>query len=115
MQEETVENCRIESTSLGMERGFSITFWITLSGAGWGQSLGGYHLGSIEKGGFAPGLVAIAQILDVVGVESWEQLPGQLIRAKTFGLGSNKPPIIGNIIKDKWFDLAAFMEQNRQR
>jgi hypothetical protein len=44
----------------------------------------------------------IARVLDVVGVDSWEELPGKHIRVDHDEWG----PIhrIGNIIEDKWFD-----------
>lgn len=114
LEELRTENARISSVSLGIERGFSITFWVTLEGDGWGQSLGGFHLGSVDKGGFAPGLVAIAHILETVGVEKWEDLPGKYVRAKVGCPGSSLAPIIGNVIKDKWFDLHRFMKETKE-
>ena len=49
----------------------------------------------------------ISEILDVVGVDKWEDLPGKYIRFEDGGWGSTVTKI-GNIIKDKWFDMRNF-------
>lgn len=49
------------------------------------------------------------KIMDTVGVERWEDLPGKYIRVESGGWGSTITKI-GNIIKDKWFDLKEFFE-----
>lgn len=101
------QNARISSVRLGFDRDIILTFWVTVEGKGWGQSVGGYILarkGDLE--GYGKGLAAIANLLEVVGVESWEQLKGQLIRVKDVGgPGSSDPPVIGHIIDDKWWDI----------
>ena len=50
---------------------------------------------------------AISKILDVVGVDKWEDLPGKHIRFEDAGWGSTVTKI-GNIITDKWFDMREF-------
>ena len=50
---------------------------------------------------------AISKILEVVGVDEWEDLPGKYIRIEYKGLGSTVTKI-GNIIEGKWFDLNEF-------
>lgn len=50
---------------------------------------------------------AISKILDVVGVDKWEDLPGKHIRFEDAGWGSTVTKI-GNIITDKWFDMRGF-------
>lgn len=101
------ENARISGVRLGFDRDIFLSFWVTVEGKGWGQSIGGYVLAKKgETEGFAKGFVAIANLLNVVGVESWEELRGQLIRVKDVGgPGSSTPPIIGNIIDDEWWDI----------
>ena len=49
----------------------------------------------------------ISKILDVVGVNNWEDLPGKYIRFEDNGRGSGITKI-GNIIDDKWFDFEEF-------
>lgn len=115
---EVVVNARIAGTRITNEDHGILTFWITLEWRGGDQCFGGYALvvGSPEnRKGFGPGLVAIEKILETVGVSSWEALKGQLVRAKIGQLGTSRPPIIGHIMEDKWFDLKSFMEQGSNR
>ena len=46
----------------------------------------------------------ISKILEVVGVDKWEDLPGKYIRFEDNGFGSNVTKI-GNIIDEKWLDF----------
>lgn len=50
---------------------------------------------------------AITKILDVVGVDSWENLKESYIRIKDKGLGSTITEI-GNLMEDKWFNIEGF-------
>lgn len=49
----------------------------------------------------------ISKILDVVGVNNWEDLTGKYIRFEDNGRGSEITKF-GNIINDKWFDIEEF-------
>lgn len=114
---ETV-NAKIANTMLGFEDHGIMTFFLYLEWPGAGQGLGGFaiDIGSRESGerrGFGAGISAIRKILEVVGVQKWEDLKGKLVRAKVDGWGSSRVPIIGNILEDKWFDLKDFMERHR--
>ena len=110
-----IENARITSTSITMKDHGCLTFWLTLEGHGWGVGFGGYcighgFLGSKEfKAENGYGLEAMMRIMDVVGVDSWEDLKGKYVRCGLDGWGG-KCVKIGNIIKDKWFDIQAFFE-----
>lgn len=55
----------------------------------------------------AESMEAISEILDVVGVDKWEDLPGKHIRFEDAGWDSTVTKI-GNIITDKWFDMREF-------
>lgn len=108
-----IKNMKITDVSLTMADHGCFTFWITVEGAGTGCNIGGYcighgYLGSkefmVEHGG---GLIAIMKIMDVVGVERWEDLKGKYCRVEDNGIGSTITKI-GNIIKDNWFDLKEF-------
>lgn len=114
MSELETVNAKITSTMLGIEDHGILTFFINLEWSGAGQGLGGFALDrhrEPERLGFGPGLVAIRKILETVGVTNWEDLPGKLVRAKVELWGSARPPIIGHIIEDRWFDLKEFMAQ----
>lgn len=113
-EELKIINCRISATSLGMEDHGIMTFFIHLEWHGGGQGAGGFGIDGYDPEtkersiGYGPAIVAIRKILEVVGVSTWEQLKGQLVRAKVGGLGSSRAPIIGNILEDKWFDMKEF-------
>ena len=49
----------------------------------------------------------ISAILDVVGVDKWEDLKGRYIRIKDNGWGSTVDEI-GNLMEDKWFNIREF-------
>ena len=54
------------------------------------------------------------KIMDTVGVDAWEDLVGCYARVKVGGLGS-RVSCIGNIIKDKWFDMKEFFENAEKK
>jgi hypothetical protein len=101
-----IENGIIESTSLGMEDRGIFTAFLNLRFDGTGQSFGGYAFDQYDKAldrrvGTAYGMEFISRILAVVGVGSWEQLPGKHIRVER---DSPYGQIIriGNIVENKW-------------
>ena len=53
------------------------------------------------------------RIMDTVGVERFQDLKGKYVRVATKGLGSSVK-IIGNIIKDKWFDAETFFADKEE-
>ena len=116
-----IENAKITNVSLTMRDYCSLTFWITVEGAGWGCSLGGFKIASgmlgakIEdfKAETGNGLVAMMSIMDVIGVEKWEDLEGKYCRVKTEGWGGTIH-CIGNILKDKWFDIKEFFQNCKE-
>jgi hypothetical protein len=101
-----IENGKIRSTMLGTEDHGIFTCFIDIDFDGSGQGFGGYGLDSWSKKhdrriGTAYGLEFIKHILDVVGVEKWEDLVGKYIRVKH---DMTKIESIGHITKNKWFD-----------
>lgn len=113
-----VLNARISNVSINMDAHGCLTFFLTLDGDSWAVGYGGYCIGhgylgaedfTAENGG---GLVAMMRIMDVVGVEKWEDLKDKYVRVENNGWGS---PIytIGNITKDKWFNIKEFFENYR--
>lgn len=114
-------NAQITKVSLTMEDYGCLTFWLTLEGNGWGCGFGGYCIGNgylgatefIAKRG--DGLEAMMRIMDVVGVSTWEDLKGKYLRVQlpdnNWG-GSVKT--IGNMIKDKWFNIEEFFATKKE-
>lgn len=54
---------------------------------------------------------AISKILETVGVDKWEDLPGKYIRIKDNGWGSTIDEI-GNLMEEKWFNIREFFKES---
>lgn len=133
---EEIFNAQITSTKLGREDHGILTFeiFVHISDNTY-CGIGGYAIDSHDKDKFekfkrenpeayedgdydekdfrvflGAGLEAISKILDVVGVTDWEDLPGKFIRVKSQGWGSTIDEI-GNLMKDKWFNLRRFFSE----
>ncbi len=109
-----IVNAKITSASITMADHGCLTFWVTVQGGGWGISIGGYaighgYLGADEFDGDGAGLEAMMRIMDVVGVEKWEDLKGNYIRVEDNGWGESIRKI-GHITDDKWFDIDEFFK-----
>lgn len=109
-----IRTARIVDTRLTMADHGCLTFYITLEGAGWYASYGGYaiahgHLGATEfKAENGDGLEAMMRIMDVVGVDRWEDLVGKYVRADATWRNGASVDKIGNIIEDKWYNIRKF-------
>lgn len=116
---ELTKNARIESTRITMADHGVLTFYLDLEACGWCCSYGGYcigkgYLGSKEfSGDRGEGLEAMMRIMDVVGVDTWEDLAGKLVRVKCEAWGSPLK-VIGNIMEDKWFDIDKFFKEKQK-
>lgn len=111
----TIENAQITSVSLNMENHGCLTLDMALEGGGWGVCYGGYclgkgYLGSDKFEGYDKGMEAIMLIMNTVGVEDLFKMNGKYVRVATKGWGS-AVKIIGNVIKDIWFDYEAFFKE----
>lgn len=108
-----IKNARITSTMLGREDHGILTFMIYIKfDSGMHCGVGGYVLDEYDPVNkvriFKPkSMEVISKILDVVGVNSWEELPGKYIRFEDNGWGSMVTKI-GNIMEDKWLDFKEF-------
>lgn len=108
-----IKNARINYTKLGREDHGIMTFIIGLDFDGcMHQGVGCYALDGYDKETrtrvfSAKSMEAVSKILEVVGVDYWEQLPGKYLRFKDQGHGK---PIdeIGNLMENKWFNLREF-------
>ena len=115
----SIKNAKISSVRLTMEEHGCLTFWVYLDGDGWGCGFGGYCIGhgylgadtfTAESGS---GLVAMMKIMDTVGVDRWEDLKGKYVRCVDAGPGLSID-VIGNITKDKWFNIRTFFENENK-
>lgn len=114
MADTEVENARITSTHLGLEDHGIFTFWLHLDYGSSGQGYGGYGLGSYKQGdshGLDFGMATIQRVMQVVGVEKWEDLPGKYVRTEH---NWTRVTRIGNILKDDWLDLEDLAQEFRK-
>lgn len=116
----TIENALVEKVDLSMADHGCLTLAMTLQGGGWGVVYGGYCLGKGYLGadddffdGSAAGMEYLMRIMDTVGVERFQDLKGKYVRVATKGWGS-QVKIIGNILKDKWFDAEEFFKEKKE-
>lgn len=111
-----IVNAQITSTFLGKEDHGFFTFMIYMNlSSGGGCGFGGYALDyydqKLEKRVFSKkNMELISKILETIGVSSWEELPNTYCRIVDPGL-NGIPKKIGHLMKDKWFDLDEFFEE----
>ena len=110
-----IRNARITSTMLGREDHGIMTFMIYIDAGNFSCGVGGFRLDEFNMDSKtrvfrAKSMEAVSEILKVVGVDKWEDLPGKYIRFEDNGWGSTVTKI-GNIIDDKWFDMKNFFAE----
>ena len=113
-----IKNARITSTMLGREDHGIMTFMIYIDAGDFSCGVGGFCLDEFNTASQtrvfrAKSMKAISEILNVVGVDKWEELPGKYIRFEDNGWGSTVTKI-GNIIDDKWLDMRKFFGEERE-
>jgi hypothetical protein len=99
-----VKNAVIEAASITIaERGF-LDAWLTLDYGGSGQGFGGWTLYLPKSWDHhrleSPAGHFIFRVMQIAGVERWEDLKGKTIRVKAEHSGVRA---IGHIVKDDWF------------
>lgn len=107
-----IKNAKISSTMLGREDHGIMTFMVYIDAYDLTCGVGGYCLDEFNfatqtRVFRAESMEVISKILEVVGVDKWEDLPGKYIRIEYNGLGTTVTKI-GNIIEEKWLDLEEF-------
>lgn len=107
-----IENTLIENVDISMADHGCITLSIALRGGCWSRVFGGCYLGHGYLGatkfkGSPKGIEMIAQIMNIVGVERFNEMKGKYIRVAVKS-GGDTIKIIGNIIKNQWFDVESF-------
>lgn len=115
---EKVENAKIESADVTMQRGFILSVSILIKGEGWDCSYGGnYLLARADKPSETGALLAevIAALMKCFDVNSIGKLEGLPCRVdtggRTFAGGTIKR--IGHFMKDKWVDIDKLCEPYR--
>lgn len=111
-----INNAKITGTMLGFEDHGIMSFFVYLEWEGAGVGFGGYALDEYDKEqekrvGVGYSLDLLKEILEVVGVEKWEDLPGKYVRVDSEGWGG-KALGIGNLLKDKWIYPKEFFERH---
>lgn len=114
-----IRNAKITSTMFGREDHGILTFMVFVEFGGSGCGIGGYAIDQYDRGTekrvfSANGLEAISKILEIVGVDKWEDLPNKYIRIKDNGWGSTIDEI-GNLMEDKWFNIREFFANNNKK
>ena len=110
----TIENVKITDTFLGREYHGLLTCYLTVEGNGFGVSIGGYCLDQYDEHNNkrVARFELIDRILEVAGVNSWEELQGKHIRVKSNGFGGRVTKI-GNLIKEDWLDFDTFFNEEK--
>lgn len=102
----TERNAVITGTSISSADHGCLTAWLYLDyGDGAGQGFGGaglYAPGSKRKRGANFAGHWLWRVLEVVGVDRWEDLSGCTCRVRGDDDGVRA---IGHIVKDEWFDV----------
>lgn len=111
-----IVNAKITNVTLSMADHGSLVYGLTLDMGGSGCVYGGVvigkgYLGAKAFEGYEKGTEALMRIMDVVGVERWEDLTGKYVRIEVAGRMVDR---IGNIIEDKWFSQKEFFGEGRQ-
>ena len=116
-----IVNATIESTMLGREEHGIFTFFLYVNlGKDIGHcGIGGYALDMYDskvkrRKIQSKSIEFISKILDVVGVETWEDLPGKYIRVNIEGGWGMRIYEFGNIIEEKWISFEDFFKNNNE-
>ena len=111
-----IKNAKITGTMLGIEDHGIMTFMLHLKyGESSSQGAGGYGLDEYRKTldkrvGTAFGMELVKAVLATVGVDTWEELPGKMIRVKA---DHQKVHAIANVLEENWLDFAEFYETHK--
>lgn len=113
-----IENAKITGINLSMADHGVLCIELGLRGNGWGVNYGGYvlghgYVGADEFKGSEAGLECIMRIMDIIGIEKFNDAKGKYVRVATRSWGETVK-IIGNIISDKWFDQESFFKDKEK-
>lgn len=104
---EIIKNAIIEYASIQLDRDYFLCVHLGLKFEDYNQAFGGYVLGKADDefsptaGNYAG--IFIIQCLKIGDAESFSELKGKPIRAKTDTIWNSPITGIGHFIKDEWF------------
>ena len=109
-------NGKITEADLSMAEQGVFIMLLTLKGDGWGVDYGGHVLGkgsvgAAEFSGEAKGIEQIMRVMDTVGVAHFKDLKDSYVRIAVHQKDQGRVNVIGNILTDKWFDIADFFAE----
>ena len=109
-------NAKIVDADLSMADQGVLIMRLSLAGNGWTTEYGGYilgvgSLGASEFTGIPKGTEQIMRVMDTVGVAHFKELVGSYVRIAVSRNNNGRVNVIGNIITDKWFDIADFFTE----
>jgi hypothetical protein len=109
-------NGKITEADLSMAEHGVFIMLLTLTGDGWGVDYGGHVLGkgsvgAAEFSGEAKGIEQIMRVMDTVGVSHFKDLKDSYVRIAVHQKDKGRVNVIGNILTDKWFDIADFFAE----
>ena len=109
-------NGKITEADLSMAEHGVLIMLLTLSGDGWGVEYGGHILGkgfvgATEFDSDPKGIEQIMRVMDTVGVAHFKDLKGSYVRIAVHQKDQGRVNVIGNILTDKWFDIADFFAE----
>ena len=64
---------------------------------------------------FQKGIKALMRIMEVIGVDKFEDIKGKYVRLAFVKYDDSTAKIIGNIIEDKWFDAELFFSNSSNK
>jgi hypothetical protein len=102
-----IKNARIINTHLGPSEGTAFTFFLELDNGHGFRNVGNLDMGSYNKDlqryeGWSGAIPMLIEIMNVVDVDNWDEMPGKYIRYKE---SAGRVYAIGNIIEDKWLNF----------
>jgi hypothetical protein len=99
-----IKNAIIESATLSTSDHGLLTAWLTLNYGGSSQGFGGYSLylpkSFAHHNIMSPAGHFIFRVMEIAGVEKWENLKGKTVRVDCKHSGVLG---LGHIVKDDWF------------
>ena len=113
-----IENGRIVKTMLGIEDHGIFTFYLHVEMASGNCAYGGYALDAWsdqlrKRVGWDLGIQVISDLMECLGVERWEDLTGTYLRCEHEGWGGRMTRV-GHLIKDQWFSMEAYVEEEER-
>ena len=114
-----IVNARIVKTMLGFEKEIGVCTWnITLETSDFYTTFGGRRIDVIDKktgevSGDSLGLTSLLRMLQALEISTWEELKDKYIRVQLEidSTGACRLVAVGHLMKDTWFNLREFYQE----